>query len=1128
MAEKTPEEIAEAYASGELSPRDAKNYRKTLQQNFSSNLWKNVYQPKIEEELSPLYEQLEYFKNRYAEAQKGEADYVNAAVERAKQGVLSEYQNRANSFLDKAAQLENVPSEQFALQMYGAASMQDLFAKSGGDPNYLNMLLSDAENNRQSQIQSARGMAQSVLSDGQTAADMFVRDNSFDIGLQAAEQYRREYLDPIDKEGNRVNAQAIKAQNQVYDKYEREHLKDVEGRTRYYEKWGKDNPDADVTELRKVYSDLFNYAEPFTPSDFEKYRTEVDEKYTAKAEKEAAFQRQYAADRAALSPEAMYAKYGVTQAQGIAPTKFIADPEPIPVQDPTIPFQSLVPEGQAKELAKYLVSRGNFTLSDVTDDPVGYLTRAIQQKGADSVIQEINQQGVNFSGFPIKVAPEIALDFAKNVINAFPPKDGVAYDANAYKGLTEQYGRIIQNLGFEEGLNAIAKANKVDPNTVINKLNTTKNQFGVPGSGGGEGIEGEEAKPYNVFEDYAARNAPALEGYTKTGQETFDKTVADILAGKYSVPTAPAGLTPEAAVRQVFQQKGIDRQKYSDAYSNWVDIFSRYGNDVGLAMLNERQDVLRPGDELALAKPVTPFQPGGAYTTPTTPGTPFSGGYTTPISYTPGPSAGSGSGIGAIAPPSPPPTTTPISPYNPPPLITTPERAPLNITGYSEIPVGERMYSILPIEPPTEAASTETTLREGGRVSRTAKGLASLGRDGDTMLVHMAPEEVAGLRAIALKEGTDLTINPETGLPEARKLKDIFRRVILPAAAAYFGAPYLGGIGNAAMLIGTGAALKTGNFQEGLQIGLAAYGGANLASSAFGAPAAGAAGTTTTTTTGAPSATGPTVGAEAGGGAASTAYVNPGVASTQMQPIDMGYSYSPATAYGSMGELTQAGVAAGIDPASLISNPAGAVLPPVSTSTGAVSTAAGGTQVGGGGKFEQITGMSPTTALIGGTMLAGLSEGEKERDLYEEERRRQQEEEERRRRLGAESFARANQPIDTRMMYGAGGGLVALARGGMTYMEAGGTTGPTGEPRMVAGTGDGMSDSVPATIEGVQEARLANDEFVIPADVVADIGNGSSSAGAKKLYDMMDRIREARHGTTEQPPEIRSEQYMPA
>ena len=108
------------------------------------------------------------------------------------------------------------------------------------------------------------------------------------------------------------------------------------------------------------------------------------------------------------------------------------------------------------------------------------------------------------------------------------------------------------------------------------------------------------------------------------------------------------------------------------------------------------------------------------------------------------------------------------------------------------------------------------------------------------------------------------------------------------------------------------------------------------------------------------------------------------------------------------------------------------------------------------------------------------------------------------------------------------GGLMSLAKGGMTYMEAGGTTGLTGVPRDVKGTGDGMSDSVPATIEGVQEARLADGEFVIPADVVADIGNGSSGAGSKKLYSMMDRIRKARHGTTKQPPEINAEALMPA
>jgi hypothetical protein len=78
------------------------------------------------------------------------------------------------------------------------------------------------------------------------------------------------------------------------------------------------------------------------------------------------------------------------------------------------------------------------------------------------------------------------------------------------------------------------------------------------------------------------------------------------------------------------------------------------------------------------------------------------------------------------------------------------------------------------------------------------------------------------------------------------------------------------------------------------------------------------------------------------------------------------------------------------------------------------------------------------------------------------------------------------------------------------------------------GQGDGMSDSIPATIEGKQPARLADGEFVVPADVVSHIGNGSSKAGSKKLYAMMDRIRKARTGHTKQGKQINPNKYLPA
>jgi hypothetical protein len=80
--------------------------------------------------------------------------------------------------------------------------------------------------------------------------------------------------------------------------------------------------------------------------------------------------------------------------------------------------------------------------------------------------------------------------------------------------------------------------------------------------------------------------------------------------------------------------------------------------------------------------------------------------------------------------------------------------------------------------------------------------------------------------------------------------------------------------------------------------------------------------------------------------------------------------------------------------------------------------------------------------------------------------------------------------------------------------------------RMLKGPGDGMSDNIPATIAGKQPARLANEEFVIPADVVSHLGNGSSEAGAKQLYKMMDRVRQARTGHKKQGKQIKPEKYL--
>ena len=94
----------------------------------------------------------------------------------------------------------------------------------------------------------------------------------------------------------------------------------------------------------------------------------------------------------------------------------------------------------------------------------------------------------------------------------------------------------------------------------------------------------------------------------------------------------------------------------------------------------------------------------------------------------------------------------------------------------------------------------------------------------------------------------------------------------------------------------------------------------------------------------------------------------------------------------------------------------------------------------------------------------------------------------------------------------------AMAMGGIASMNQG---------YYLGGSTDGMADLVPASIDGTQEARLSDGEFVIPADVVSHLGNGNSDAGAKQLHGMMDTVRKARTGNPEQGKQIDPNKFMP-
>ena len=506
-----------------------------------------------------------------------------------------------------------------------------------------------------------------------------------------------------------------------------------------------------------------------------------------------------------------------------------------------------------------------------------------------------------------------------------------------------------------------------------------------------------------------------------------------------------------------------------------------------------------------------------------------------------------------------------------------------------------------------------------------AQHLASKGRGPDTLLIHMTPGEVGGLQALAQAHGTSLTVNPDTGLPEAGILSSLLPTLIgagITAATGGAAAPWMVGAG-----MGGFEALRTGNLGKGLMAGLGGFGGAGLTGSLMGlgtgalSQQAGAAASQGLEGVAADQAAeqaikerlasasfGDKLKAGAGTfdwnnpkgflqglGGGSTgkglgmlgAAFGPGVMAAlepqQYAPQQMtsdsqrapGLVYTGGNQYRRMNDtelaqrrnlygFAEGGLAAGGMPewnkafnpdvpeygdlgrdfgrevlyyspeaAAPVQPPAAtAPVPPPDASAGGYEGGAGGQDFGGGqsapsGSWDKnsLTG-GLLAALIGNQSPAPVAD----MSTYSEPA------------LQAAANAQAaygspeatgtsgGSPADAGGGYDSGPGVAgvsdfgdfagagdAYAHGGMTGYAQGGLGslgGYSDGGRLLRGPGDGISDSIPATIgHEKQPARLADGEFVFPARIVSEIGNGSTEAGARKLYAMMDRIQKSRGST---------------
>lgn len=371
-----------------------------------------------------------------------------------------------------------------------------------------------------------------------------------------------------------------------------------------------------------------------------------------------------------------------------------------------------------------------------------------------------------------------------------------------------------------------------------------------------------------------------------------------------------------------------------------------------------------------------------------------------------------------------------------------------------------------------------------------AKYLSAMGRKGDTMLVHMSPNEVNALKGIGSLAGVSMTVNPNTGLHEAFNFGNFFKS-LLPTVVGAVAAPFTGGSSLIPVLAGaaTGAALNSKDPLMGaLTGGLGGFGGAGIGNAL--SKSAAAAGST-----------GSTAGSAASG--ASDFMPNIMGVSRDVTPLGVTNYYGP-----SQGIASAASTPGGI-------SSLGQGISNLGTEAGrsAYSQALGGT-----GPNADLIAAGKTGIPFGLAALSGIEPpqiAKMEEDKYDPN-------------------ATLNLSGDSGLRFYAYGGPVferpdrdsdpiqdakdSIKYGIKDYAKGGYLNGP----------GDGMSDSIPATIENKQPARLADGEFVIPADVVSHLGNGSTKAGAQRLYAMMDKVRKARTGTKKQGRKINPNKFMPA
>ena len=409
----------------------------------------------------------------------------------------------------------------------------------------------------------------------------------------------------------------------------------------------------------------------------------------------------------------------------------------------------------------------------------------------------------------------------------------------------------------------------------------------------------------------------------------------------------------------------------------------------------------------------------------------------------------------------------------------------------------------------------------GGGLASAARHLQAQGRGEDTALIHMTPGEVKGLQALAVAHGGSLTINPTTGLPEAGFLKNLLPTLIgaglmlIPGVNA-IAAPWMIGAG-----VGGFEALRTGDLGKGLMAGLGAFGGAGLTSALSAAGAASAA----------PSAM--SVPGQAGGSLLADVAAHTGAEA--LLPTAGQMSMAPGSQSLAQAMGAGAGSAGSVGSPLAMTLEQGIAAQQAAAQPSLANMGAGLQNLANPGGVRQFG--SAFVDATGGKMGAGLAGAGLAAPLMQQEPIEFPEPEK-------SNYAGPYKPSERQVRYPtdrdpydssefsyfspsnpfpyAKGGKVGLEDGSFivdarTVSEIGNGSSNAGQEYLakfggvpIKGPGDGVSDSIKASIGGAQPARVARDEVKFEPKAVKQLGGGNAKRGTAKLYAMMDQAHKAR------------------